>query len=57
MSHVEARGEVRRADEAKELRSFISRRMPRSRKSSFWRIRPVWAGLLVILLFHALLYN
>ena len=51
MSYVEARGGVRRAEEAKELRSFISRRMPRSRKSSFWSIRPVWAGLLVVLLF------
>jgi len=51
MSHVEARGGLRQADEGKELRSFISRRMPRSRKSSFWSIRPVWAGLLVVLLF------
>ncbi len=50
MSHVRpGRGE-RRPDEAKELRSFISRRMPRSRRSSFWSFRPELGGLLVVLL-------
>ncbi len=51
MSHMETRGGEGRSHEWKDMRSFISRRIPRSRRSAFWSSRLALGGLLVVLFF------